>query len=210
MRRLLSKLTSTSVPTECDIVGLVCLETSVSGGESLLASGAAVFEHLRKTDPAALETLMKPFAWDRKDEQKPGDSPVGYSPVFLYLPPISPTSPGRIAVFQDRNYLRTASRHPGVPHLSQQQEHALDALDAACDQLAMHMSLQKGDMQLVHNHALLHDRLGFKDGPGKERHLLRLWIEKVGERGHWELPSDLMQVRSVYDTDLKTCPLEAE
>lgn len=194
---------------ECDIVGLVCLETSVSGGESLLASSSAVFSYLREHDPAALEILMKPFYWDRKDEQRPGDAPYGVSPIFLYLPPASPASPGRVAVFHDRNFLRTAHRL-GLPRLTTEQERALDALHDACDKLAFHMVLSKGDFQLVHNHQMLHDRMGFQDGPGKQRHLLRLWITREGPRGDWEIPRDLLEVRSVFDAPGRTAPLEAE
>ena len=37
------------------------------------------------------------------------------------------------------------------------------------------MTLQRGDIQLVHNHTLLHDRTAFQDAPepSLRRHLLR-------------------------------------
>jgi hypothetical protein len=40
------------------------------------------------------------------------------------------------------------------------------------------MELQPGDVQFVHNHALLHDRTAFVDwpDPAHRRHLLRLWL----------------------------------
>ena len=40
------------------------------------------------------------------------------------------------------------------------------------------MELQPGDIQLVHNHTILHDRTAFEDYPEPERkrHLLRLWL----------------------------------
>ena len=40
------------------------------------------------------------------------------------------------------------------------------------------MRLEPGDIQLVHNHTLLHDRTAFTDWPEPERrrHLLRLWL----------------------------------
>jgi hypothetical protein len=42
----------------------------------------------------------------------------------------------------------------------------------------MLMEFRPGDIQLVHNHTLLHDRTGFVDWPEPERrrHLLRLWL----------------------------------
>jgi TfdA family taurine catabolism dioxygenase TauD len=46
------------------------------------------------------------------------------------------------------------------------------------------MELQPGDIQLVHNHTILHDRTAFEDFPEPERkrHLLRLWLAPKGAR----------------------------
>jgi hypothetical protein len=46
------------------------------------------------------------------------------------------------------------------------------------------MELQPGDVQLVHNHTILHDRTAFEDHPEPERkrHLLRLWLAPAGAR----------------------------
>ena len=44
------------------------------------------------------------------------------------------------------------------------------------------MSLAPGDVQFVHNHALLHDRDAFEDGEGCTRHLLRAWVAADGGR----------------------------
>ena len=42
----------------------------------------------------------------------------------------------------------------------------------------MFMQFTPGDVQLVQNHTILHDRTGFEDWPqpDKRRHLLRLWL----------------------------------
>ena len=49
------------------------------------------------------------------------------------------------------------------------------------------MEFRPGDIQLVHNHTVLHDRTAFDDWPEPERrrHLLRLWLAPPGAR---ELP----------------------
>jgi hypothetical protein len=64
--------------------------------------------------------------------------------------------------------------------LTAQQVEALDAFDQLANDPALHffMQFQAGDVQLVHNHTLLHDRTGFEDWPEPERkrHLLRLWL----------------------------------
>lgn len=46
------------------------------------------------------------------------------------------------------------------------------------------MEFRPGDVQLVHNHTLLHDRTAFDDwpDPDRRRHLLRLWLACPGAR----------------------------
>jgi len=46
------------------------------------------------------------------------------------------------------------------------------------------MELQPGDIQLVHNHTILHDRTAFEDfvEPERKRHLLRLWVAPPNAR----------------------------
>jgi hypothetical protein len=69
---------------------------------------------------------------------------------------------------------------PDVPPLDPQQVQALDLFESLANDPALHfrMELQAGDLQLVHNHTLLHDRTAFEDWPEPERkrHLLRLWL----------------------------------
>jgi hypothetical protein len=52
----------------------------------------------------------------------------------------------------------------------------MNLLDGVLEEIALHMELEPGDVQLVHNHQILHDRTAFEDDPGRPRHLLRLWI----------------------------------
>ena len=57
---------------------------------------------------------------------------------------------------------------------------ALDLFDALTNDPRLHhfMEFKPGDVQLVHNHTMLHDRTSFVDWPepGRRRHLLRLWL----------------------------------
>jgi hypothetical protein len=67
-----------------------------------------------------------------------------------------------------------------VAPLTPRQIEALDLFDALANDpaLHMHMEFRPGDIQLVYNHTLLHDRTSFEDWPepGRRRHLLRLWL----------------------------------
>jgi hypothetical protein len=44
------------------------------------------------------------------------------------------------------------------------------------------MQFEEGDIQLINNHTLLHAREAYEDWPepGRERHLLRMWIAVAG------------------------------
>ena len=87
---------------------------------------------------------------------------------------------GQLSAIYQRQYIDSAERFPEAPRLTAQQVEALDMLDALTNDPALHftMDLQAGDLQFVHNHALLHDRTAFVDSPEplQRRHLLRLWL----------------------------------
>ena len=93
----------------------------------------------------------------------------------------------RLTVIYQRRYIESAQRFAGAPRLDDRQRAALDAFDAVLDDPELHleMDLEPGDVQLVHNHQLLHDRTAFVDDPDPERrrHLLRLWLcPPIGRR----------------------------
>ena len=95
------------------------------------------------------------------------------------LPGPKLSASGCLAIYQ-RSYIESARRFPEVPALSPEQVEALDLFDQLSDDPTLHlrMELRAGDIQLVHNHSLLHDRTAFEDWPEPERrrHLLRLWL----------------------------------
>lgn len=58
-----------------DVFGLLCLHRARSGGESRLASSAAVYNKIPERRPDLLDVLYEPFAWDRNGEESPGQPP---------------------------------------------------------------------------------------------------------------------------------------
>ena len=113
------------------------------------------------------------MATDRRGEEQPGELPFFSIPVFNW-------HAGRMSAIYQRQYLDSAQRFALAPRLAPIDIEALDLLDALADDPALHflMRLEPGDIQLVHNHTLLHDRTAFTDWPEPERrrHLLRLWL----------------------------------
>ena len=85
-----------------------------------------------------------------------------------------------------RSYIESARRFPDVPPLSPRQIEALELMEDLTNDPALHfqMEFRAGDIQLVHNHTLLHDRTAFEDWPEPERkrHLLRIWLAPESAR----------------------------
>jgi hypothetical protein len=163
----------------CDIVGLLCLKTAKSGGLSALVSSTTIFNEMRKRRPDLLRLLFEPIATDRRGEVPAGMKPYFEIPVFSW-------HKGLLTAIYQRQYIDSAQRFAEAPRLTPKHVEALDMFDALANDpaLNLHMEFRPGDVQLVHNHTLLHDRTGFEDWPEpeKRRHLLRLWLAAPGAR----------------------------
>ena len=162
-----------------DVVGLLCLQTAKSGGLSALVSSLTLYNELRARRPDLARRLFAPFATDRRGEVPPGEKPYFTIPVFNWYA-------GALSAIYQRQYIDSAQRFADAPRLTNDDIAALDLLDALTDDPALHMTmaLERGDMQFVHNHTLLHDRTAFDDHPepARRRHLLRLWLAPEGAR----------------------------
>lgn len=157
----------------CDVVGLMCLQTAKSGGLSSLVSSTTIFNEMRRRRPELLNVLLQPIETDRRGEVPEGSKPYFNIPVFNYYD-------GLVSAIYQRQYIESARRFPGVKPLTALQIEALDLFDQLANdpKLNLMMELEPGDIQLVHNHTILHDRTAFEDYPEPERkrHLLRLWL----------------------------------
>ena len=163
----------------CDIVGLLCLKTAKSGGLSALVSSTTIFNEMRKRRPDLLQLLFQPLATDRRGEVPEGQKPYFEIPVFNW-------HKGYLTAIYQRQYIDSAQRFTDAPRLTAAQVEALDMFDSLANDPALNlfMEFKPGDVQLVHNHTMLHDRTGFEDWPEPERrrHLLRLWLAASGAR----------------------------
>ncbi len=163
----------------CDVVGLLCLHPARSGGLSSLVSSVTIFNELRRRRPDLARVLFEPIETDRRGEVTPNQRPYFRIPVFNW-------HASRLTTIYQRAYIESARRFADVPPLTAPQTEALDAFDSLCDDPALHffMEFRPGDVQLVCNHSLLHDRTAFEDWPEPERrrHLLRLWLAPTEAR----------------------------
>ena len=138
-----------------------------------MVSSVTMFNEMRQRRPDLARVLFERIETDRRGEVPAGQKPYFCIPVFNWYA-------GLLSAVYHRNYIESARRFPEVAPLIREQIEALDLFDALADDPALHfrMELQAGDIQLVHNHTLLHDRTAFEDWPEPERkrHLLRLWL----------------------------------
>jgi Taurine catabolism dioxygenase TauD, TfdA family len=157
----------------CDIVALMCLNKARSGGLSTIVSSVTLYNELLARDLALTRVLFEPFCVDRRGEVPPGMKPYYTIPVFHWYE-------GLLTAYYVRRYIESAQRFDDVPRITAQQLAALDLLDSLADDPRLHlkMAFEPGDIQLLHNHQILHDRTDFDDWPEPERkrHLLRLWL----------------------------------
>ena len=157
----------------CDIVALMCLNKAKRGGASTIVSSTTLYNEMLGRDPDLTRVLFEPFCVDRRGEIPPGMTPYYTIPIFNW-------HEGLLTGYYVRRYIESAQRFEDVPRLTERQIAALDLLDSLADDERLHlkMDFEPGDIQLLHNHQILHDRTAFEDWPEPERkrHLLRLWL----------------------------------
>ncbi|KAK4669658.1 uncharacterized protein QC763_204890 [Podospora pseudopauciseta] len=173
-----------------DIVGLLCVHRAQEGGESDIVSVHNVWNILQKEHPDVAETLTKPiWYFDRKGEVSDGQEEWVRQPIVY----IENGGQGRLYCKWDPYYVKSLTRFSDkgiIPPLSEEQLHALKVLEDTCQQEALHMVLEVGDIQFLSNAHLLHARTAYRDfaPPAPRRHLLRLWLATPEGEGGWALP----------------------
>lgn len=166
-----------------DLVALLCLKPAKVGGYSTWASSYSIYNSLLQTQPELVEALAEEFYLDRKDEIPEGEGPWFKLPVFSWYK-------GNLISYFENSFMASASRHEDVPEMTQLQKRAIKAVEELADsaELRMDYVLQAGDIQLLHNHSIVHARTAFvdhDDEPTAKRHLMRLWLAPDND---WELP----------------------
>ena len=188
---------------DCDIVGLLCIARSMEGGESDMASSHEIWNVLQKERPDVAELFTKPiWYFDRKGETSKGQQDWIKSSIFYLETAVNGRSQ-RVYSKYDPYFVRSLTRFSDkglIPALSEEQKEAMDVLEDVCNRIRLHMILEVGDIQFLHNGHILHARTAYKDWApgtkdenGKERprrHLMRLWLATPEDEGGWRLPFD--------------------
>ena len=155
-----------------DIIGLLCLRPSRSGGASRIVSSVTVFNEVLRRRPDLAPVLFRDFYWHYFEPQMA-------APVH-FVRPICSRRGGGLNTFFIPWYIRRAQDLPGVPALSAEQAATVELLEATANDPALYLDMEfrPGDIQLLKNSVILHKRTEYEDwdDPARKRHLLRLWL----------------------------------
>lgn len=155
----------------CDYVGLLCVNTAKSGGESLVTSSVTVYNRMLERRPDLVKVLTEDFYRSRMGEVAPGQQPWYRLPVFCFDEGAFYSVGGGIR-------LEHAYSLPGVPPLSAAQKEALEVYKSTIAECAAEIPFVPGDVQFLNNYVTMHTRRAYEDWPepSRKRHLLRLWL----------------------------------
>lgn len=171
---------------QCDIVGLICLRTAKSGGESKVASSITMYNQLLRHHPDYAQVLTSPMYWTKHGEHAHGEQPFYTSPVFNFLE-------GKLCTSFGPKHILKGHDLPGAPDLTQIQRDAIRVAEEIADEHRFDMVLEPGDMQFLNNYVALHTRSAYVDhsDPSRKRLLWRLWLmnpnlrPRTGYTQHW-------------------------
>jgi hypothetical protein len=172
--------TSSALPfhsDRCDIVGLLCVRKAKGGGQSRVVSATAIHNEVLRRRPDLLDAFYADWHHSRQGDEQPGESRA-------YPKPIWGIHDGHFSGLFSPNYIRSAQEYPEVPRLTKPQQEALELFRVLSEELALEMTFEPGDIQLLNNHLTYHARTRYDDYPEKEkkRLLLRLWLAVPGSR----------------------------
>ena len=199
------------------------------GGESDIASTHAIFNTLQREHPEVVKTFVENnWYFDRKGELSKGEGPYYKSAVWFMENDPNPETRRMYSRFDPMNVTTLArfnsGPNPEIPPLSDAQLFAMEKLEETAKRLALHMVLDRGDIQFLHNAQVYHARTAYTDWPAgaidengrprKQRQLMRLWMALPEQEGGWKLPyKDSKQKKRggvQVDDQPPSCPLAAE
>ena len=159
----------------CDIIGLMCLHTAISGGASRISSALAVHNHLVEHHPESLEILRKGLYLKRTDEDgRRATRTFSAEPV-----PFFTEHDDEVTCYLPTGYARLAEKSGERPFTEAESQALLNARKAAASpELYLDMGFKEGDIQFLNNRMMVHGRTDYQDHEelSKRRHLLRMWL----------------------------------
>jgi hypothetical protein len=136
-----------------DLVGLLCLQTSKSGGASTVANAVSIHNDLVREEPELAAALHEKQPYDFRGAEPEGAKPWYEMPVFTEWS-------GRLFVRYIRPYILASQRHADAPRIGEVAERAMQRVDEMTQDRSYNvfMDMEPGDMQFINNYHVLHAR----------------------------------------------------
>jgi len=155
-------------------IALLCLQDG-EGGDNQLASASYVHDRMMREAPELLERLYQEFV---RDIVTPGTQRTDAALLANRFPVYEARDDGAKLVFRYMRYwIEKGAENAGL-ELDARDLEAMDLLDSIYGDPAVHAQfhLSPGDALFIDNRDIAHNRTPYEDLPGKNRHLVRLWI----------------------------------
>jgi len=163
----------------CDVIGFLCIQQAVSGGDNQLVSSVSLFNEMRERWPDLTKVLMQPFYYLRHNVDTGNQKPYCQQPIFSI-------QEGHFAGSFLRVLIERAYAAPDLPEMTQAQQDAMNQLEALAESPKMSVKFRQepGDLLFLNNWVTFHRRDDFQDAdePNLKRHLLRAWLSVPNSR----------------------------
>jgi alpha-ketoglutarate-dependent taurine dioxygenase len=165
-----------------DILALLCVRQAKSGGVNTLASSMAIYNDILARHETLLEPLYNGFHYNIRGN----GPPVRYRDITAHRVPVYSYYQGKLSCRFNQKAILTSEQLPGVPALSQLEKDAVNEVARLSmrPELSFEVLLEPGDLLLLSNYSVFHNRDGFEDWdePARKRLLLRKWINIPNSR----------------------------
>ena len=159
-----------------NVVGLLCLQPSMTGGLSRVVNMKSVLEKMEISYKTLIQRLHRPFVFDRQKEHSDRDPETLQNPILN-----SNGGDFRVRVSRNLIYQGYALRGESI---DAEGEEAIAAFFEIIDDPEMYkeFKFEAGQIQFLNNRVIGHKRTSFDDWPSvdKKRHLCRVWLRDHG------------------------------
>jgi hypothetical protein len=169
-----------------EILSLACIISAEEGGVSGFVSAAGVYAAMQDERPDLLQYLEEGFYY-----------PTSLTTVTDYKVPTFSVVDGHVAIYNYVIYIAQAAEIMGVPVPPKLVE-ALRYMFSVCKRPEMMASfmMQPGEIVFWHNFRCMHSRTSFKNVPGRERTLIRLWLRA---HEHFPMAKGFLEIAEILD-----------
>ena len=165
-----------------DILALLCVRQAKSGGVNTLASSMAIYNEILARHEEFLEPLYNGFHYNIRGN----GPPVRYRDITAHRVPVYSYYAGKLSCRFNQKAILTSEQLPGVPPLTQLEKDAVNEVArlSMLPELSFEVLLEPGDLLLLSNYSVFHNRDAFVDWdePARKRLLLRKWINIPNSR----------------------------